>query len=178
MSHQPFETWLFDPTDLTPEQSAELNAHLETCTECAQIQAAWESVAQAMQIEEEAPVPAGFTQRFMKSLPERKAMQRARQIRRTMFFLGGGTLLAMIFFLGYLVFSHTPVEFMMRIIQVLSGTADSLGRAQDVTRVFVSIAPQPVLIFLGLALASWVLILSLTWITAIVRFSVKGEGNQ
>ena len=42
MSHQPFETWLLEENNRTPEQEAALQAHLLNCAECRQIHTGWQ----------------------------------------------------------------------------------------------------------------------------------------
>ena len=38
MSHQPYETWLFDEAELSSEQSQALQAHLQECQQCRELQ--------------------------------------------------------------------------------------------------------------------------------------------
>jgi hypothetical protein len=178
MSHQPYETWLFDPGELTPQQSAELAAHLETCDECKQIQAAWLDVHQLIRRDAAVSVPAGFTQRFSASLPERKARERSRQIRRTLFLLGGGVILFSLVFLGIAIATISPADFLTRTVQALTAATETWDQIGLGIQFLLNLAPPIVPIFLGMALLGWVLILTMTWIFTMKRFSIKGEGNR
>jgi hypothetical protein len=74
MDHLPFEDWLLNEESLTPRQTRELSAHLQTCRSCsalAELDLALHSVRQAE--------PArGFTNRFQDRLAEHRQGMRRR----------------------------------------------------------------------------------------------------
>ena len=76
MKHQPFETWILLDEPLTPEQTRQLENHLQGCEHCRQLRDAWIG-AQALMNESPAPKPAlGFTQRW----EERLHLERRKQL--------------------------------------------------------------------------------------------------
>jgi len=44
MDHQPFETWLVSEEPLTPEQQSSLQAHLQDCPRCQNLERTWNQV--------------------------------------------------------------------------------------------------------------------------------------
>jgi anti-sigma factor RsiW len=177
MNHQPFETWLLEPSQLNEQQAAELRAHLAGCPDCARLQVAWQQVAAVIRAEPELPAPAGFTQRWQADLEARKARQRARQVRRALFLLAGGVFLVSLALLGYWIASG-PAEFLLRLATTYTDLASTVGGVQQFFQFLLHVAPPAIPFVLGLALAAWVLILSLTWVFAFLRFSSKGETNR
>lgn len=101
MDHRPFEDWLLDDERLTPEQERDLRTHLRSCSKCA-------ALARANQTLRAAPmsVPAtGFALRFQTRLAAERRVQRRRSIMGILLLwvAGMGVLLwVAIPFLGYL----------------------------------------------------------------------------
>jgi hypothetical protein len=89
MGHQPFETWLLDEQDLSPAQRQELDAHLETCSECCELRENLESSVLMLKTAPTASPRPGFTERWKVSLVERRAAQHRRQ--NHLFFLSSIT---------------------------------------------------------------------------------------
>lgn len=177
MSHQPYETWLLEPEELTAQQAAELQAHLETCPECKQLDNAWRNVLGMIRSEPVVPAPAGFTQRWKADLGARKAEKQARQIRRTLFLMVAGIVVVTLGFVAYLAATMTPADIMVHGMRTITIVSSSTREAQQFLQYLLRITPPIIPIFLGLAAASWVLALSLTWVITVMRFSFKGEPN-
>ena len=178
MSHQPYDTWLLNPEELTAQQAAELRAHLETCPECKQLNNAWGNVLGMIRSEPVVPAPAGFAQRWKADLEARKAKKRAQQIRRTFFLMIAGIVVISLGFIAFLAATMTPAEFMLHAVRTFTSVSTSAREAQQFVQYLLRISPPAVPILLGLAAASWVLVLSLTWLFTVMRFSIKGELNQ
>ncbi len=79
MNHQPFEDWLLSKETLDPEQKAGLNQHLQSCSNCANLAAAWQAVEQEIAHTPQAAPAPGFTTRWQARLAEKRA-QRQRRI--------------------------------------------------------------------------------------------------
>lgn len=178
MSHQPYETWLLETEELTAQQAAELRAHLDTCPECKQLKNAWGNVLGMIRSEPVVPAPAGFAQRWKADLEARKAKKQARQIRRTLFLMVAGIAVISLGFIVFLATTMTPAEFMVHAMRTITTVSSSAREAQQFLQYLLRITPPVIPILIGLAAASWVLALSLTWLITVLRFSIKGEPNQ
>jgi len=72
MNHRPFDDWLLADQPLTPQQARDLQAHLQSCPQCA----ALAEVNLALSSARAVPAPAGFTDRFQSRLAaQRRAVQ-------------------------------------------------------------------------------------------------------
>jgi hypothetical protein len=80
MSHQPYETWLFDETELSREQAQALQAHLHECQQCRGLEKSWKTLDGKIQATPMVSPQPGFSQRWRASLAERRARQQMLQV--------------------------------------------------------------------------------------------------
>jgi hypothetical protein len=79
MDHQPFETWLMSEERLTTEQESSLQAHLQNCPRCQNLEKAWSQV-ESFLVEKPVVLPAeGFTRRWQARLMISQIAQQAQQ---------------------------------------------------------------------------------------------------
>jgi hypothetical protein len=90
MSHQPFETWLFQDEPLSQEQSDALRIHLDQCHHCEQLLKAWKGLAWQLDRSEMVGPKPGFVQRWKTRLE----VERRRQHRQQSFYFLGFSLAA------------------------------------------------------------------------------------
>jgi anti-sigma factor RsiW len=79
MSHQPFESWLFEDEALEESDAEALRAHLDTCPACRSLSEAWgemEGLLRSSALEVPAP---GFADRWQRRLTAQAARQQRRQ---------------------------------------------------------------------------------------------------
>lgn len=174
MSHQPYETWLFDEAGLSSEQSVALRAHLQECEQCRGLQKAWKTLDGKIQATPMVSPQPGFSQRWRASLAERRARQQVLQVRRLFIsFLVAGliTLLLMVvvFFL-----TASPVNLW---VVVFEGVTKLIIQGNHLQRVIVPwLKTVPPII----PIAGWVIfssslsLLSLFWIYSLWRIHSKG----
>ena len=86
MNHQPFEDWLLDDQNLTPEQERDLQSHLRLCSSCSAIAESNLALHTAKMVSS----PPGFTDRFKTRLVHRRSEQLRRQIVGTLVLVLGG----------------------------------------------------------------------------------------
>ncbi len=99
MNHQLYEEWLFtyyDPAEeeLTSQQIAELEAHLQGCQDCRKLADGWRGAgAQLRKAQEVAPQP-GFTDRWQaRFMVERQRLHHRQTLAMLIFAIGGAALL-------------------------------------------------------------------------------------
>jgi Putative zinc-finger len=99
MNHRLYEDWLFaytDPSDdtLTPQEAAELRAHLQTCQDCQKLAEAWREVEVQFHRSVEMEPEAGFTQRWhMRQQAELRRLHSRQNLVVLVFAAGGAALL-------------------------------------------------------------------------------------
>ncbi|NTW09620.1 MAG: hypothetical protein HGA28_08650 [Anaerolineaceae bacterium] len=84
MEHQPFKMWLEDRSNLNEDEEEILRNHISACQECASLDRDLRNMENYFS---ESPVRApraGFTRRFLASLPERREIEQAHQVKRWM----------------------------------------------------------------------------------------------
>lgn len=86
MNHRPFEDWLLEDQQLTPQQARDLQAHVRTCTSCAAIA----ETNLALHATRLVAPAAGFSERFQVRLERRRREQRWRQVIGTVLLVLGG----------------------------------------------------------------------------------------
>jgi hypothetical protein len=151
MNHQQYEEWLFVYYDdaamqrpderLTPEQGAELGAHLKECADCRQLAQAWQAVdAHLRQAPSLEPAP-GFTQRWQARLQADRQQVLRRQTAVVLGFSAAGAAL-LLASLALLLFPiiQTPKALVWAGVYRLITLFSYLQLAQDVVLPFFQAA--------------------------------------
>lgn len=99
MTHKPFENWILDDTPLSKAETILLKNHLKSCQHCSQLQSSWMlSKTRFLNTQRHAPLQ-GFTQRWQTFQFHRRELERARLVRRNLFFLVAVMVLASIIYM-------------------------------------------------------------------------------
>ena len=107
MTHQAYLDWYFASLDsaseaLTPQQQAELVAHLDGCSECRQWEQTWQALERDLRQETQLAPQPGFTQRWQ----ARQAAENKLRLQRQgiiLFTLSIGFMLGLLTLLVYLI---------------------------------------------------------------------------
>jgi predicted anti-sigma-YlaC factor YlaD len=176
MSHQPFETWLLEENNRTPEQEAALQAHLQNCAECRQIQTGWQAARLSLESARMARPAPGFTQRFSASLAERRAQQaHRRQIRNLILGLSLG-LIATAILLTVVIFTFTsPVDLLVNGVEVFTV---GVNRWNQITHVLSAAIRQPIFLVMWILVTCGVSFLACAWLFSLWRISVQGAHQE
>jgi len=96
MNHRIYEEWLFahleSEDELTPQEAAALQEHLQDCTACRQMAGAWQEVDQRLRAEPMLEPAPGFTSRWESRLEARRGSSQRLQILSALAFCLGGAL--------------------------------------------------------------------------------------
>ena len=176
MSHQPFETWLLEENNRTPEQEAALQAHLVNCADCRQIHTGWQAARLSLNSSRMARPASGFTQRFSASLAERRATQaHRRQIRNLILGLSLG-LIATAVLLTVVIFTFTsPTEMVVTAVEAVT---ISVNRWNQMTNVLSAAMQQPFFLVVWILVTCGVSILACGWLVTLWRISVQGAQQE
>lgn len=80
MSHQPFEAWIFQDEELSPDERKTLRAHLDECLRCRDLNASWEGARSALSHPEMMAPEPGFEMRWRRLRQEERRRLEKRQI--------------------------------------------------------------------------------------------------
>jgi len=173
MNHRPFEDWMLDDTDLTPEQKLELQAHLRVCAQCAALTDVNLVLREARVI---SPA-AGFTARFHVRLTAQRQAQRKRMVWGFLILVISGVSILSWFAWPLLrVVLDSPVEALSTWLSYLLSLwfwLQAVGEAGAVLlRVIPTFVPPYFWPLAALAFIGW----SLLWALSIWRFAKIPQG--
>lgn len=174
MNHQLIDLWLHNPSELNAEQTSELHAHLQTCTECKRVYHGWESSASLIQSSGLVRAPAGFSARFQAGLAERRRREHRRQARIFLLILFGAILAASILLLVRFFSDHPPVQVLSQGIHFFSTAPQRLLEFRYIFSFWLGQVPPVYLIGAAIILSGWVFILLFGWVLTIMRITHQG----
>ena len=178
MNHQPFEQWILDPRDLTAADRQTLDAHLETCPNCRQLQAKWLSLSEELDNTPMLAPRSGFSRRWQAGVAERQLRDQRRQAWR--FFMAFSAVAAAIFLLmvGYFFFTSTPAEWIQAAMRTVTSTVGTFTIARDLTSTWMSMTPLGLNVVIWIAMVLTFCVLAFIWVFAIYRTAFAGEWNK
>ena len=178
MNHQPFEHWILDDIQITPQEQELLDQHLKECPECYQLHKSWHKVQTQIQSTQVKPAPAGFMNRWKNDFALRQKEQERRQARTLLISLTSGIgavaiAMAIIFLPDFSLIS-LAVSFLTTVIKLFSGI-ESLW---SILRSLITTAPTITLVISGLLTAGWISLAAFAWGISIWRITAKGAQNK
>jgi hypothetical protein len=167
MNHQPFETWLFDPKKLTKEQLLELHNHLEKCTRCQQMAAAWQMVEKQIKSAPPAIPAAGFSDRWRKNLPAWKAEHHKEEGRGWLIGLSSGAAVSLLALIVLNANVQSVTTIAGSVANLYQRSSVIFNQIRNFIFILANTVPSYVWTILIVALSSWLLIGGLIWLYAI-----------
>ena len=176
MSHQPFETWLLEENNHTPEQEAALQAHLVTCAECRQIHTGWQEAQLSLKTTRMVSPAPGFSQRFSATLVARRAEQaHRRQIRNLILGLTLGLITTAVLLSAVIFSFNSPTEIFVNGVEAIT---IGVNRWNQVVHVLTAAMRQPFFLVVWILVTCGVSILACGWLFTLWRISVQGAQQQ
>jgi hypothetical protein len=173
MEHQPFENWIIDELELTPEQNEALAAHTKVCSHCRILQTSLEQVRVQIETSPAAIPSPGFSQRFQKNLEERRLRQQL-QIRRLFLFLVLGAGLSFFAWLAVIVSTTSPADLLVAGVQTITQLFVNFDVFQQTFLTVIKSVPIVVPLALWIAITCSFVFLSLVWAISVWRISFQG----
>jgi hypothetical protein len=177
MNHQPFENWLLSEEPLSPENENALEAHLEVCNTCRELNDAWLEVVDLFQdVPDVEPMP-GFVSRWQDRLAVERQMEltvRNRWQSIIVLILIGNVIAGLVFLLStqFLTTFDTPVSLFLTGVYRLASLVSFVNAFQNIFatlfRAITSVVPVWVWAVLGAGLVGS----CATWIISITSLSV------
>ncbi len=150
MNHRPFETWLLSDEILSPENARTLEAHLQTCEHCRQLQDGWLGVVDAFDDSPDVEPAPGFVNRWQARLEADRQVELVARYRWQswiMLILIANVVAGLIFWLGtqFLTTFESPTQFVLFWVYRLASTLTFVSTAQNIfvtlVRTLTSIVP-------------------------------------
>ncbi len=175
MPHQPFEEWLLDGQDLTPAETAQLDAHLRECTSCRALAAGWSETERWLRAAPALAPRAGFGLRWQDTLAAREVAQRRWQAWLVLgLALAGALTLAVVLGWQTIAALLSPTQAAVGLLQVMVWIASATTAAQEVglvlTRSLRALIPPGV--WITMVVGAFALI-SL-WLATLSRYAIQG----
>lgn len=166
-NHLLIEEWLLSASDLTPEESHQLQEHLKSCESCRQLSEAWQEVEYRLKSSPMRSPQAGFTARWQQRfVADRLRRQQWQTV--SMLAVGGGIALALLATLAVWAWPvvQNPLPYLMLWVYRLTTifyTLSGVGQALDtVVRAILRLVPGTLWVAILVALGS----LGVIWIVA------------
>ncbi len=174
MNHQPYENWILDELQITPQEQDSLNQHLKECPECFKLSHSWNKVQTQLTSAPVKPAPDGFMRRWKTDFAARQVAQERRQARTLLISLASGAVavaiaLAVILLPDFSFISMT-VGFLTTIVKIFSGIESLWSVVSNI----VASAPTITLVIGGLLIAGWISLAAFIWGISIWRITTKG----
>ncbi len=178
MNHPPFSTWLYEDHPLTPSQTEELKAHLQSCPECQQQRDAWLNVSHMIRTAKPVQPRPEFARRWQASLAERRAQQQRRQVRITILLLSGAALVILLGLIVFLLATSSLADLFASVIGTSTQIAVGFMQVGDFIQSLLRFLPPVLSTAIWFILASWICLLCFVWVFSIWRITHKGDNSH
>jgi predicted anti-sigma-YlaC factor YlaD len=175
MSHQPFETWLFEEEALEEREALALRQHLAECAACRSLGEAWEEMSGLLGSSAVAAPAPGFADRWRGRLVEDRERRHRLQAWAVLgFTAAAGVAAAAGMAIEALTLLDSPARLALRIFEAISVFAAQvfvireaiLGVAERLPSFFASSWPLVSLAALA--------VLGALWAVSIYRYAIQG----
>lgn len=174
MNHQPFNSWIYEDTQLTAAQAEELKQHMQICPDCMKQQEAWLSVRHMLRTAEVVRPRPAFANRWQASLDARRARQQRRQVRITILALAGAVLLILLGLIIYFSITSSFADLFASVIGTSTQVAVGFVQIGEFFQSLLRFLPPALTTAIWFILASWVFLLCFAWVFSVWRISHKG----
>lgn len=175
MSHQPFETWIFEETTLSLEERRRLQAHLDDCGQCQRIDQRWQAARQQLRAHAMVAPAPGFTQRWQAGLTARKAHEQRRQAWRIFSGLLGGAALVLSLLGGRLLATTSAAQWLSAFIGTLSSSLAFFQMVLYMGQRWLAVTPPALHLALWIYLTMTLCGVILIWAAVLWRTQPLGE---
>lgn len=175
MSHQPFETWNLEREQLSLEQRAELDRHVESCPTCKQTRNTWDAIRHEIETAERKQAPAGFTVRFKNSLEERRKQEHRRQVMKILIILCTSIVAILIILSVHFLLTTSPAQWIGSAIQTVTRVPVNLREIFYIVTFWFSRIPLWAVIAASVIPLLWLMVLIITGAMTYSRFHHEGE---
>ena len=178
MNHQPFDTWIYDPSELNEEQKVELSSHIDGCPQCQQKQKTWTAVLKVILNIPIETAPAGFPARFQASLSQRRALEQRKQSILLLVSLSFAFLTTLSVTLGVLLAEGSLPGLLNSLLQFLTSAPERWFKFRHIITFWTAEIPVGWLITTGMLLMGSGIIMLSAWTLTLTRIHLYGGTQQ
>jgi hypothetical protein len=174
MNHQPFENLLLSDQALSIEDEQRLRDHLESCSQCSELNAAWRSIEDCMSASPMAEPLSGFVNRFQANLEDELSKRKKRQNR---FAIGFSTTAAIGFLAVWIInvskSYSSPTQLFLGFAEEIKQYLSYINILKEVSVSITQVLPGVVPVSLWLITAATLALLVAAWFISIHRLMVQ-----
>lgn len=174
MSHELYETWIFEEVNLSDEQLDALEAHLAVCSECRQLKENWDSLSAYLATPPVALPSPGFVSRWQSEIEERKSLEQKWMVRRLLLFLFTAAALTSSLLFGVVLVTASPLEILVAGIRFLVGAYVRIDFAREWFALVLNSLPPVIPLMVCLLVMGSLGFLTVIWTTSMWRIATKG----
>ena len=174
MNHQPYESWILDDIDLSKQEKNDLKEHTKKCSECKDLSENWQKASSDLKTVQMVSPDSGFTQRWVKSLAERKRIAQKQKALKLFYILLAVSLITFIglMFAYYRTFS--PIELLNSLVHTFMQLMIRYSVIKQTLIPFINSFPLYVTVVGWILLSSGFLLLVLSWLVFVWRINTQG----
>lgn len=178
MSHQPFETWIFEQATLDAEDRRTLQAHLDTCEHCRKLQKRWQPVQLELRAQRMAAPAPGFTRRWRANLAERRAHEQRKHAWKAAGLLMGAAMFVLFLMAVYTASTTSITDWMIAAVNITSSTSATINLGIHFVQGWFASTPLVINIALWIYLAVGLCSLTFVWVLVLWRTNLVGVFNR
>lgn len=173
MNHQPYENWILEGYEGSPENKAQLEAHLQVCNQCAQLQSSWQKVQRQIKSAPMQRAPANFVPNWQKNLVHFKEKQKSKQAHKLLIGFIGSSLVVFVALGAVLLPKISLISVIVMITSTLVRLMESIKEIWVLITSLIKVAPTTTIIVIGAMLSGWILLAVLAWVVSVWKVSLK-----
>lgn len=178
MSHQPYESWIFDEVPLSPEERVALQDHLENCTACRDLHQSWSDARSQMKNLPMRAPSKGFSQRWSLSLNTRREFKTRNQTWWFFLVIAGGASISLLLMASQILILGSPFDLLLTILHKSIHFAAHTSNIFKVLITGIQIIPTAIIIPAGILFLLVFLALCFMWFFSLSYISKKKRGKD
>ena len=173
MNHQPYETWILEGYEGSPENKEQLEAHLRVCNHCAQLHSSWQKAQRQIKSAPMKKAPANFVPNWQKNLVLFKEKQKRKQAHNLLIGFIGSSLVVFVALGAVLLPKISLISVIVMITSTLVRLMESIKEIWVLIASLLKVAPTTTIIVIGAMLSGWILLAVLAWAVSAWKVSLK-----
>ncbi len=178
MEHQPFKMWLEDRSNLNEDEAEILRNHISACQECAALDRDLQTMENYLFDSPVRTPRAGFTRRFLSSLPERREIEQARQVKKWMAGLFIALSVNLLLIAGASVLTGTTFAWLMNLASLYANILGAIQQSSLVLRNMSLVVPQNIWLPVVIMAFAWGIAGLGLWVWTMRRIYFTGAAHE
>ncbi len=178
MEHQPFKMWLQDRSNLNEDEEEILQNHISACQECASLDHDLRNMENYLFGSSVRAPRAGFTSRFLASLPERREIEQTRQVKRWVVGLFIALSVNLLLIAGASILTGTTLAWLVNLAGFYGNFLGALEQTTLVLHNMSLIIPRNVWLPMVIVAFAWGIAGLGLWIWTMRRIFITGAANE